>query len=207
MFVLGIDPGLSRCGYGAVRRADNGRGVEAVAHGVITTPPDDALPQRLVAVQRALRALIAEHRPDVVVVERVFFQTNVRTAMSVGQASGLALAEAAAAGCEVVQYTSNEVKQAIAGFGAAPKDQIQRMVRTLLALAEVPKPADAADALALALCHLARARWSASTSASAGLSETRDANKQNKTNNKANTAGPLGKPLRIATHAGGVPLR
>ena len=182
---------MSRCGYGAVRRADNGRGAEAVVHGVITTPADDPLPARLVAVQRALRALIAEHRPDVVVVERVFFQTNVRTAMSVGQASGLALAEAAGAGCEVVQYTSNEVKQAVAGYGAAPKEQVQRMVRTLLALDEVPKPADAADALALALCHLARARWGDATTkkpaARGGQAATR--------------------ALRIATHAGGVPLR
>ena len=152
MFVLGIDPGLSRCGYGAVRR-DGGAPPRAIACGVITTPPSDPLPDRLATLSRELRALLVELRPDAVVVERVFFQTNVRTAMSVGQASGLALAAAAEAGCEVVQYTANEVKQAVTGYGAAPKDQVQRMVQSLLGLAEVPKPADAADALALALCH------------------------------------------------------
>ena len=152
MFVLGIDPGLSRCGYGAVRR-DGGAPLRAIACGVITTPPTDALPDRLATLSRELRSLLVELQPDAVVVERVFFQTNVRTAMSVGQASGLALAAAAEAGCEVVQYTANEVKQAVTGYGAAPKEQVQRMVQSLLSLSEVPKPADAADALALALCH------------------------------------------------------
>ena len=155
MFVLGIDPGVSRCGYGLVSRSREG----TVAHaaGVLTTPPSDPLPQRLASLQHELRALLIELRPEVVVVERVFFQTNVRTAMSVGQASGLALAAAAEAGCEVAQYTANEVKQAVAGYGAASKEQVQRMVQSLLSLPERPKPADAADALALALCHLAAA--------------------------------------------------
>ncbi|MGI8794527.1 MAG: crossover junction endodeoxyribonuclease RuvC [Acidimicrobiales bacterium] len=153
MFVLGIDPGVSRCGYGAVRRTP--RGPEAEACGVLTTPKSDPLPGRLADLNREIRLLIAEFSPDAVVVERVFFQTNVRTAMSVGQASGLALAAAADAGCEVVQYTANEVKQAVVGYGAATKEQVQHMVQALLHLAEPPKPADAADALALALCHLA----------------------------------------------------
>ena len=156
MFVLGIDPGLTRCGYGAVRRA--GAVLSAAAAGVLTTSPDDELPDRLAELQLGLRALILELRPDVVAVERVFFQTNVRTAMSVGQASGLALAEAVNAGCAVAQYTPNEVKLAVTGHGAAPKEQVQRMVQAQLALAEVPRPPDAADALALALCHLATAR-------------------------------------------------
>jgi crossover junction endodeoxyribonuclease RuvC len=151
VFVLGIDPGLSRCGYGAVRK--DRAALRAVACGVITTPPDAALPGRLATLSRELRALLADTTPDVVVVERVFFQTNVRTAMSVGQASGLAIAAAAEAGCEVVQYTANEVKQAVTGYGAAPKEQVQRMVQSLLNLPTVPKPADAADALALALTH------------------------------------------------------
>ncbi len=163
MFVLGIDPGVSRCGYGCVARS--GRGGRAVVVGVLTTSPSDPLPLRLATLDRDLRALLAEvqaharqaGRPLVVAVERLFFQTNVRTAMSVGQASGLALAAAAGAGCEVVQYTPNEVKQAVAGTGAAPKEQVQRMVQSLLGLAERPSPPDAADALALALCHLARA--------------------------------------------------
>lgn len=154
MFVLGIDPGLSRCGYGAVS-GEPGRRPVAAAAGVLCTPASDELPDRLAAMATDLETLIAELRPEVVVVERVFFQTNVRTAMSVGQASGLALAAARRAGCEVAQYTANEVKLAVAGYGAAPKDQVQRMVQSLLGLAERPKPADAADALALALTHLA----------------------------------------------------
>ncbi len=166
MFVLGIDPGVSRCGYGCIERA--GGKVRTVAVGVITTPPSDPLPQRLASLDSELRALLAELQPQaqaagagadpmVVAVERLFFQANVRTAMSVGQASGLVLASAAGAGCEVVQYTPNEVKQAVAGNGSAPKEQVQRMVQSLLGLVERPSPPDAADALALALCHLARA--------------------------------------------------
>lgn len=153
MFALGIDPGVSRCGYGLVARE---RGAyRAVAAGVIRTPPSDPLPERLASLASELQGLIAEHRPHVVVVERVFFQTNVRTAMSVGQASGLALAAAATAGCQVVQYTANEVKSSVTGYGAATKEQVQRMVQSLLGLAVRPSPPDAADALALALCHLA----------------------------------------------------
>src|SRR5688572_13926691 len=104
MFVVGIDPGLSRCGYGAVERST--AAPRAVAYGVITTPKDDPLPARLTALAADLRELLAALRPDVVVVEKVFFQTNVRTAMSVGQASGLALVAATEAGAEVVQYTA-----------------------------------------------------------------------------------------------------
>ena len=154
MFVLGIDPGLSRCGYACLE--DAGRGVvKAVAMGVLRTPPDHPLPSRLAELQAELAGLIAELRPSVVVVEQVFFQVNVRTAMSVGQASGLALAEAAAAGCEVVQYTPNQVTETVAGWGGAGKEQVQRMVQARLGLAEPPRPPDAADAAALALCHLA----------------------------------------------------
>ncbi|HUS61100.1 MAG TPA: crossover junction endodeoxyribonuclease RuvC [Acidimicrobiales bacterium] len=153
--MLGIDPGVSRCGYGCVERT--AAGPRAVAMGVITTPLADSLPIRLAALQSEIAGLLAELRPQVVVVERVLFQTNVRTAMSVGQASGLALAAAAAAGCEVVLYSPNEVKQAVAGYGAATKDQVQRMVQSLLGLAEPPRPPDVADALALALCHAAGA--------------------------------------------------
>jgi crossover junction endodeoxyribonuclease RuvC len=155
MFVLGVDPGVSRCGYGCVQ-SERGE-TRAVAVGVLTTPPSDPLPQRLAALDTDIRALLAELRPDVVAVERLFFQVNVRTAMSVGQASGLVLAAAAIAGCGVVQYTPGQVKQAVAGYGAAGKDQVQRMVQSLLGLAEVPRPPDAADALALALCHVAMA--------------------------------------------------
>lgn len=156
MFVLGIDPGLSRCGYGALEERPGG-GAQPIAVGVLTTPPSSALPIRLAELQRELRALIAETRPDVVVVERVFFQVNVRTAMSVGQASGLAMAEAINAGCQVAQYGPNEVKQAVAGWGGAGKDEMERMVQMLLGIDKPLRPVDAADAVALALCHLAHA--------------------------------------------------
>jgi crossover junction endodeoxyribonuclease RuvC len=156
--VLGIDPGLTRCGYAVV----DGRGpghARAVSMGVIRTPSTDELPYRLAALRTELVALLEEYRPHVVSVERVFFQVNVRTAMSVGQASGLALAEAAAAGCDVVQYTPNQVKNSVAGWGGAGKPQVQKMVQVRLGLTTVPEPPDAADAAALALCHLAMAPY------------------------------------------------
>jgi crossover junction endodeoxyribonuclease RuvC len=168
VFVLGIDPGLTRCGYGAVVR--EGAVLRAVSAGVLTTEAATPLPERLAQLQASLRALMAELDPTAVAVERVFFQVNARTAMSVGQASGLALAEASARGCVVEQYTSNEVKQAVAGYGGAPKEQVQRMVQAQLGLARRPHPPDAADALALALCHHAmaplRARLAASEAGS-----------------------------------------
>lgn len=154
MFVLGVDPGLTRCGYACIEALGPGK-ARAVALGVIRTPVDDDLPRRLLLLRNELRSLIAEYRPQAVAVERVFFQNNVRTAMSVGQASGLALVEALDAGCEVAQYSPNEVKGAIAGWGGADKEQVQKMVQLRLGLAAPPKPADAADAAALALCHLA----------------------------------------------------
>lgn len=156
MRVLGIDPGLTRCGYAVLDRRGPGQ-VAAVALGVVRTSPQRSLPQRLAELRGELASLVAEFRPHVVSVEHVFFQVNVRTAMSVGQASGLALAEAAAAGCEVAQYTPNQVKDAVAGFGSATKEQVQRMVQVRLGLSAPPRPADAADAAALALCHLATA--------------------------------------------------
>ncbi len=157
MFVLGIDPGLSRCGYGCARRASNG--YEATAAGVITTPPEEAVPLRLARLRAELGELIDELRPDVVVVERVFFRSNARTAMAVGQASGVALLTAVEHGCSVVEYTAAEVKLAVTGYGNATKEQVQEMVARLAGLGTVPKPPDAADALALALCHLGAAPW------------------------------------------------
>ncbi|MCU0272005.1 MAG: crossover junction endodeoxyribonuclease RuvC [Acidimicrobiales bacterium] len=154
MFVLGVDPGLSRCGYGAVER--RGRAERAVAAGIISTSPQDPVPQRLAELQREMRALIAELRPDVVAIERVLFSVNVRTAMAVGQASGIVMAEAVTAGCVVVEYSPNEVKEAVAGWGGAGKQEVGQMVQTLLGLERPLRPADAADAVAIALCHLAR---------------------------------------------------
>lgn len=156
--MLGVDPGLTRCGYGCVASA--GGRERAVAAGVVTTRPDAPLPERLAELRAELSALVAELSPSVVVVERVLFQTNARTAMAVGQASGVALCCAAEAGVPVAEYSANEVKLAVAGYGAAAKAQVQRMVAELLALPEPPRPPDVADALALALCHLAASRLS-----------------------------------------------
>ena len=153
MFVLGIDPGLSRCGYGLVARGE-GSSLRARAAGVLETDPHLELAQRLLVLHSELQSLLDDLQPDAVVVERVFFQVNAKTAMAVGQASGLALLAAAAAGCEVTQYTSNEVKQALVGYGAATKEQVQRMVAQVLGLGAVDGPPDVADALALAICHL-----------------------------------------------------
>jgi crossover junction endodeoxyribonuclease RuvC len=154
--VLGIDPGVSRCGYGAVIR-DKGR-LRATACGVIRTSPADPLPERLLALADELQSLVAELRPSGMAVERVLFQNNARTAISVGQASGLALVVAARAGIPVAQYSPNEVKLAVTGDGRADKLAVQTMIARLLVLAEIPKPADAADALALACCHHGRIR-------------------------------------------------
>jgi crossover junction endodeoxyribonuclease RuvC len=155
--VLGIDPGLSRCGYGAITRA--GAQVRPVAYGVLRTDPKAGLPERLAALEADLEQLVAELAPSAVAVERVLFQVNARTAISVGQASGLALAVSSRAGIPVVQYSPNEVKLAVTGDGAADKVAVQTMVTRLLELPRAPKPPDAADALALALCHSWRARF------------------------------------------------
>lgn len=150
--VLGIDPGLSRCGYGLVEKTS--AGMRALVAGVIRTPPDQGVPERLRELSDDLAMLFAQHQPDAVAVERVLFQVNARTAMSVGQASGLALVVAARRGIPVTEYSPNEVKLAVAGHGGADKEQVGAMVRSLLELDEPPRPADTADALALAICHL-----------------------------------------------------
>ncbi len=156
MIVLGIDPGLTRCGY-AVVSSQGAHTLTAVALGVIRTPPSMPLPNRLAELKGELAALISQYGPQAVAVEQVFFQVNVRTAMSVAQVSGLALAEAAAAGCDVATYTPSQVKNTVAGWGGATKAQVQKMVQSRLGLAVVPEPPDAADAAALAICHLAMA--------------------------------------------------
>jgi len=166
MFVLGIDPGLSRCGYGVVERS--GRRPHAVAAGVLRTDPALDVPRRLAALQTDLRELLADHRPAVVVVERVLFQVNARTAIPVAQAAGIAMVEGVASGAEVVEYSPNQVKHAVAGFGGADKAQIERMVQTLLGIATPLRPVDAADAVALALCHLAHAPMRSRVSTAGG---------------------------------------
>lgn len=154
MRVLGIDPGYATTGYAVVER-DAGRLVPA-CFGAIKTPAGRSQTERLVFLRTALLEIITEHRPDVVAIERVFFTVNVRTAMAVGQASGVALATAGEVGLEVHDYTPTEVKQSVTGTGSATKQQIQAMVAALLKLDAPPRPADAADACALAICHLNR---------------------------------------------------
>lgn len=171
---LGLDPGVSRFGYGVVERvAGDARarrgGGRARAAGVIRTDPTTPLPDRLAIIATEIEALIGEYAPTVVVVERVLFQVNVRSAMATGQACGLALVAAARANVPVVHFSPNEVKAAVAGHGGADKAEVQKMVQALLGLAETPKPPDAADALALALCFLARV---GSPQAVAGIAAT-----------------------------------
>jgi len=154
--VLGIDPGLTRCGF-AVLRSVGAATPKIVSIGVITTKPTTPLPQRLAEINRELCGLFDEFSPNAVAVEQVFFQNNASTAMGVAQASGLALAIAAERGCDVVQYTPSQVKMAVAGSGNAEKIEVQKMVQKRLGLATMPKSPDAADAAALALCYIAMA--------------------------------------------------
>lgn len=155
MFVLGIDPGVSRCGYSVLQQ--QGSKTRAVAIGVLTTAPSVALPTRLAEIAAEVSQLFDEYRPAALAIERVLFQVNVRTAMSVGQVSGLCMVEAAKRHVPVTEYSPNQVKDAVVGYGAATKEQVQRMVQTILGLAAPPRPADAADAAAVALCHLSHA--------------------------------------------------
>ena len=150
--VLGVDPGLTRCGVGVVEVTPNRR-ARLVHVTVVRTPADMALEQRLVLIAAGIAEQIEEHRPDAVAVERVFAQANVRTVMGTAQAAGLALHAAAARGLPVGLHTPSEVKAAVTGYGNADKRQVQTMIARVLGLAEAPKPADAADALALAVCH------------------------------------------------------
>ena len=162
--VLGVDPGLTRCGY-AVLGMNSSQDIKALAIGVLRTPPSNALHDRLAEIHREVEGLLADFKPQAVAVEQVFFQNNVRTAMGVGQASGIVLALAARAGCDVAQYTPSQVKNTVAGWGGATKEQIGLMVQQRLRLESVPQPADAADAAAIALCHCSIAPFIASRDA------------------------------------------
>ncbi|MDQ1680880.1 MAG: crossover junction endodeoxyribonuclease RuvC [Frankiaceae bacterium] len=155
MRVLAIDPGLTRCGVGVV---DGGHGapLSMVAVDVVRTPPTDDIAQRLTALERAIEGWVEETRPDAVAVERMFMQHNVRTVMGTAQAAAVAILVAGRRGIPVATHTPSEVKAAVTGFGNADKTQVTAMVTRLLRLPAPPKPADAADALALAICHLWR---------------------------------------------------
>ena len=170
--VVGVDPGLTRCGIGVV--VGPASRPRVVATECVRTAPSQPLEQRLLAVHDALLAIIDRHRPDAVAVERVLFSGNARTAMATGQAAGVALLAAARAGLPVTAYSPNEVKQTVAGSGSADKDAVGRLVAAQLGLDAVPSPADVADALAVAVTHLARQRLAATaagTPAAAALAE------------------------------------
>lgn len=158
MLAIGIDPGTATTGYGLVQDSEDGS-LRVVDYGVILTAPELAMPERLLEIFRGLNRIILLHHPNGGAVEKLFFQRNVRTALSVGQARGVVLLSLAGAGLPVFEYTPLEVKQAVAGYGGADKNQVQQMVRALLSLESIPQPDDAADALAVAICHLHSARW------------------------------------------------
>jgi crossover junction endodeoxyribonuclease RuvC len=159
MLVLGLDPGTAITGYGLVQEEDNR--LVAVAYGVIMTLSDWALPQRLQRIYHDLRELVQRYQPEASAVEQLFFSRNARTALAVGHARGVTLLVLADAGLPIFEYTPLEVKQALSGYGRASKAQIQDMVRLMLNLDAVPQPDDAADALAVAICHTHSARWAA----------------------------------------------
>lgn len=150
MIILGIDPGTAALGYGIVER--NGGRLRAIDYGCLETSPDSTLPERLLSIHALLSDLIELHEPAVVAVERLFFSRNAQTAIAVGQARGVVLLAAAQHGRPVREATPNEVKSAVAGYGAADKQQVQRMVQLVLGMRELPTPDDAADALAVAVC-------------------------------------------------------
>ncbi len=157
MITIGIDPGTATTGYGLIRENPDGS-LSAIAFGVITTTAELSMPQRLKTLFQDLSDIINLHRPQNGAVEKLFFHRNVTNAISVGQGRGVALLALAQANITVAEYTPLQVKQAVAGYGAADKNQVQQMVRVLLSLNEIPHPDDAADALAIAICHLHSAK-------------------------------------------------
>jgi len=168
--VLGVDPGLTRCGVGVIE-GEPGRPCTLIAYYVVHSDPDDELPERLLHLDRSLADLIGQHEPDSIAVERVFSQHNVRTVMGTAQAGAVAVLTAAKAGLPVQTYTPSEVKAAVTGSGQADKAQVTAMVTRLLRMEAPPRPADAADALALAICHV----WRGGTRAKIAAAAARDA--------------------------------
>jgi crossover junction endodeoxyribonuclease RuvC len=152
MIIFGIDPGSERTGYGCID--SDGRRHRLVACGSLSAPPHTSFPGRLQAIHDGLATLLSEHRPSCVAIENIFHAKNVRSALRLGHARGVALLAASLAGVPVVEYTPAEIKRAVVGFGRAEKPQVGHMVKLLLALDAVPTPHDAADALAIAICHV-----------------------------------------------------
>ncbi len=152
MKVFGIDPGSERTGYGCVET--DGHRHHLIACGAVTAKATEAFPERLARIHRELTTLLAAHNPDCVAIENLFHAANVRSALKLGHARGVAMLAAIQAGCPVLEYTPAEIKLAVVGYGRAEKRQVQQMVKLLLGLAVVPSPHDAADALAVAICHV-----------------------------------------------------
>ena len=157
MITLGIDPGTATTGYGVVEIIGNK--LKMIEHGCITTPAHTALELRLQELFRKLKGLILQHKPEALAVEEIFFNKNVKTAVSVAQARGVIMLSAAEHSLKVGEYTPPQIKLAVTGYGKADKRQVQSMVQTLLNLDKIPKPDDAADGLAVAICHLHSSRY------------------------------------------------
>ena len=155
---IGIDPGTASTGFGLIRSRPDGL-LEVVTYGVWSTPKEMTAPARLALLYDQLQKTLKQYRPETAAVEKLFFQRNISTAIAVGQARGVALLALSQAGLDVFEYTPNEIKQAVVGYGSAGKRQVQDMVRVLLALPEIPRPDDAADALAVAITHLNTRRY------------------------------------------------
>lgn len=150
--VFGIDPGSERTGYGCIQ--SDGRHHRLVVYGSLSAGSAASFPERLLAIHEGLQSLLARHRPDCIAIENIFHARNVRSALRLGHARGVALLAASASGAEIVEYTPAEIKRAVVGFGRAEKPQVGQMVKLLLGLDAAPSPHDAADALAVAICHL-----------------------------------------------------
>ncbi len=151
MIILGIDPGLAIVGFGIIEKSR--RGIRVIDYGVITTDKSMRLPERLSAIYDSLKALISKYNPDCVAMEEIFFNTNITTGIAVSEARGVLLLCAKQMGCALYEYTPLQIKQALTGYGRADKHQVQFMVKTILQLSSIPKPDDAADALAVACTH------------------------------------------------------
>lgn len=157
MITLGIDPGIALTGFGVIEEKHDGT-LHVINFGVIRTSSDLSQADRLVTLYQRIKSLILLHQPDIGAVEKLFFERNVRTALNVGQARGVALLSMAESGLRISEYTPLEVKQAVVGYGGADKNQVQQMVKTILNLEAIPRPDDAADALAVAICHIHSAK-------------------------------------------------
>lgn len=152
MVIVGLDPGLATLGYGVISKEKNGR-VEMIDYGVVLTQKDTSLPDRLILIEKGVRQIIEKFKPDEIAIEELFFAKNVKTGIAVAHSRGVTLLTAKKECGKIFEYTPLQIKQALTGYGRADKNQIQQMVKTFLGLKAVPKPDDAADALAVALCH------------------------------------------------------